>query len=207
MIAYLGKLVRQARVNWGAAFQRDTESSVSRQSCLLRVVALVLVIGVTALIGFNEERMETIAAFGYGGALLVMLLSNATLVLPAPGLVFIFALGSTLNPIGVGFFAAIGATLGEITGYAAGYSGLGVLEDTPLANRVKQWMTRNGTLTIFALSTIPNPVFDIAGILSGTGRVPIRKFLGITFLGKLTQCTAIAVAGSMSLGWVHDLFT
>ncbi len=207
MMAYLGKLVRQARINWGAAFQRNTESSVSRGSCLLRVAAMLMVICVTVLVGINEQRMETIAAFGYGGALLVMLLSNATLVLPAPGLVFIFALGSTLNPFGVGLFAAIGATLGEITGYAAGYSGLGVLEDTPLANRVKQWMTHNGTLTIFALSAIPNPLFDIAGILSGAGRVSLRKFLGVTFCGKLLQCTAIAVAGTMSLSWVHDLFT
>jgi len=207
MITYLGKLVRQARINWGAALQHNSEHSVSRRSCLLRVVAILLVITVTALVGLNEKRMESIAALGYVGALLVMLLSNATLVLPAPGLVFIFALGSTLNPLEVGLFAAIGATLGEITGYAAGYSGLGVLEDTALANRVKLWMTKNGTLTIFFLSTVPNPLFDVAGVLSGAGRVPLRKFLSITFLGKLTQCTAIALAGSMSLGWVNDLFT
>ena len=82
---------------------------------------LALVVLVTVTISLNQERLSSLAAFGYLGAFFVMALSNATVILPAPGLIFVFALGSSLHPLQVGLFAGVGATLGELTGYIAGY--------------------------------------------------------------------------------------
>ncbi len=112
----------------------------TRRSCLLRGLSLLAVAAITFAIVLNEDRMEDIAALGYVGAFLAMLLSNATLILPAPGLVFVFALGGTLNPFGVGLFAAVGATLGEVTGYLTGYSGVAVIDGNLLAERVRLWV-------------------------------------------------------------------
>jgi uncharacterized membrane protein YdjX (TVP38/TMEM64 family) len=165
----------------------------------------VAVILLTLGIVLNRSRMDDLGALGYAGAFLAMLLSNATLVLPAPGLVIVFALGSTLNPILVGLCAGLGATLGEITGYVAGYGGLGILVETPTAVRLNGWMERNGTLTVFALSLIPNPFFDLAGMLAGAGRMSLLRFLAIAFVGKSLQSIGIALAGALSLGWVEDL--
>ena len=152
-------------------------------------------------------RLSSLAAFGYVGAFLVMALSNATLILPAPGLIFVFALGSSLHPLLVGLFAGVGATLGELTGYIAGYSGVSIAEDTAIVARVQMWMERRGLWTIFFLSFIPNPLFDIAGILAGASRIPVLHFLGVSVIGKILQSTAIALAGSLSLSWVHKLLS
>jgi uncharacterized membrane protein YdjX (TVP38/TMEM64 family) len=170
-----------------------------------RSLLLLVVMTITLAISLNRSRFAVLEELGYVGAFLVMLLSNATLILPAPGLIFVFALGSTLNPLWVGLFAGIGAALGELTGYMTGYSGLALLENTPLAHRVEHWMNTNGILTIFILSAIPNPLFDLAGIMAGTGRMPIWKFLSAACCGKCIQAIFIAIAGDMSLSWVEKL--
>lgn len=172
-------------------------------SCFARVVALLLVTGITAIVVLHRHQLEQFKTFGYIGAFLAMLLSNATVILPAPGLIVVFALGSSLNPVAVGIAGALGATLGEITGYLAGYSGVGVMEHSQIAQHINHWMRRNGMLTIFALSMVPNPFFDLAGVFAGAGRMPLVRFFSATFFGKSIQATAIAVAGLLSIDWIE----
>jgi uncharacterized membrane protein YdjX (TVP38/TMEM64 family) len=178
-----------------------TRSTVSN---ILRVSGLALVVGITLLVAFNRQRVNDFASLGYAGAFLAMLASNATLVLPAPGLIIVFALGNSLNPILVGLCGAAGAALGELTGYITGLSGVVVLENTQAAGRIRYWMDRNGVLTIFLLSVFPNPFFDIAGLMAGAGKMPVWKFLLTAFLGKTIQSITIALAGALSLSWVEQ---
>ena len=181
--------------------------SSRRTTLWLRVLALVFVVSVTVGVALHRDKLHEFAALGYVGAFFAMLLSNATLVLPAPGLIVVFALGSSLNPLLVGVAGALGATLGEITGYLTGYSGLVVIEQTSISRRLNGWMDRNGALTIFALSIVPNPFFDLAGLLAGAGRMSVWRFLGATFLGKSIQAILIAAAGALSLQWVETWLT
>ncbi len=178
-----------------------------RLESMRRAAALVLVATITILISINQERFSTLAAFGYIGAFLVMALSNATLILPAPGLIFIFALGNSLHPLLVGLSGGMGATVGELTGYIAGYTGVAIAENSSTVHRVQAWMERHGLWTIFVLSIIPNPLFDIAGILAGAARIPVWRFMGVAVVGKVIQASAIALAGSLSLTWVQNLLS
>ncbi len=178
-----------------------------RPALWLRVLSLVAVLGVTVGVALHREQLHGFAALGYAGAFLAMLLSNATLVLPAPGLIVVFALGSSLNPLLVGVAGALGAALGEVTGYLTGYSGLVVIEQSGFSRRLNGWMERNGALTIFALSVVPNPFFDLAGLLAGASRMPVWRFLGATFFGKAIQAILVAVAGALSLQWVETWLT
>ncbi len=164
-------------------------------------------IGITLAIALNRDEISRFSTFGYLGAFLAMLLSNATLVLPAPGLIIVFALGNSLNPVLVGLAGAAGATLGELTGYIAGLSGVAVMDSTPIARRVRLWMNTNGSLTIFLLSIFPNPFFDLAGLVAGASRMPLWRFLFSAFCGKSIQSIGIALAGSLSLNWVEQWLT
>jgi uncharacterized membrane protein YdjX (TVP38/TMEM64 family) len=181
--------------------------SPSFLSYLLRGLGLVSVAVITLMIALNRDRIGDFATLGYAGAFFAMLASNATLILPAPGLVIVFALGSSLNPALVGVCGAAGATLGELTGYVTGFSGLAIMKNTRVANRIKYWMDRNGSLTIFGLSIFPNPFFDLAGLMAGASRMPVWKFLIMAFLGKSIQSITIALAGALSLGWVEQWLT
>ena len=174
---------------------------------LLRGIGLAAVVTITFVIFFNREQMQHLKTLGYFGAFLAMLLSNATLILPAPGLIIVFALGSSLNPLAVGLAGAIGAALGEITGYFMGANGVILMEKTSVAKHIQRWMQRNGSLTLFSLSIFPNPFFDMAGLLAGAGRVPLWRFFLITFAGKSIQAITIALTGMYSLNWIEPWLT
>jgi len=171
---------------------------------VLRGAGLIGVVLITVAVTTNRDRIEGFAALGYGGAFLAMLFSNATLILPAPGLIIVFALGSSLNPILVGLLGALGATLGELTGYATGYSGLALMDETVMAHVIRRWMARNGVLTIFTLSIIPNPFFDVAGVMAGAGQMSVWRFLSVSFVGKSIQSIGIALAGMLSVEWIEQ---
>ncbi|RLC78767.1 MAG: hypothetical protein DRI61_09280, partial [Chloroflexi bacterium] len=59
----------------------------------------LFVILITVLIISFREQVQHLAAYGYAGVFLVSLLGNATVILPAPSLALVFALGSALSPL------------------------------------------------------------------------------------------------------------
>lgn len=163
---------------------------------LLRVLAILFVIILSVTIVAYGDRLARLGAYGYPGLFLLNLLASATLILPAPGLALAFAAGAALNPWLVGLVVGSGSTLGELTGYLAGFSGRGSIEDDPQYARVQRWMARFGLWVIFLLSLVPNPLFDVAGITSGVMKIPVWKFLAVTWVGKVIKSTLVALAGA-----------
>jgi membrane protein YqaA with SNARE-associated domain len=171
---------------------------------LFRFLVVFLVLAISVLIFSFRDRFAELAAIGYPGIFLVSLLGNATIILPAPSLALVFAMGSALPPLLVGLAAGVGEALGELTGYAAGFGGRAVIEDQKLYDRLEAWMQRRGWITVFVLSVFPNPFFDLAGIAAGTLRYPLWRFLLVCWLGKTIKTTLVAWAGSQSLSLVEQ---
>jgi uncharacterized membrane protein YdjX (TVP38/TMEM64 family) len=170
-----------------------------------RVLALVFVIGITVLIYVYRDRAEELGRFGYPGIFVLSILANATIVLPAPGLAIVFSFGGVFSPIGVGLAAGAGATLGELSGYLAGFSGQAVIENRKLYDRLEAWMRRYGPATITVLAFLPLPFFDLAGVAAGALKMPIQKFLLWCLLGKVPKMLLIAYLGSIGADWVFQL--
>jgi uncharacterized membrane protein YdjX (TVP38/TMEM64 family) len=171
---------------------------------LLRVLALFVVVGITLYIYSIRERVDEFVGFGYPGIFLIALLANATVLLPAPGIAVIYAMGAIFNPFGVGLAAGAGGTIGELSGYLAGFSGQAVVERMDIYNRIRPWVDKYGGWAIMVLSAIPNPFFDVAGIAAGIARMPLQTFLIFTFIGQLIKMTLFALAGHYSIGWLTD---
>jgi membrane protein YqaA with SNARE-associated domain len=176
-----------------------------RRLTILRLLALLAVIGITVFIFSIRDHAEQLAGYGYPGIFFLSILANATLILPAPGWAVTFAMGAVLHPLGVGIAAASGATLGELTGYMAGFSGQAVMENARVYERLLGWMRRYGGLTIIALAAIPNPFFDLAGIAAGVLRMPVGLFLLYTWIGKMIKMVLLAYGGAASIGWLEAL--
>jgi len=166
---------------------------------ILRILALFVVVAITVYIFSIRERVEQFAALGYPGIFLIALLANATVLLPAPGVAVIYAMGAIFNPLGVGLAAGTGGTIGELSGYLAGFSGQAVVERMDAYNRIKPWVDKYGGWAIIVLSAIPNPFFDIAGIAAGIAKMPIQNFLLFTLIGQLIKMTLFALAGHYSI--------
>ncbi len=170
-----------------------------------RIIAGVTSVAITALIVVFRDRLIELSHYGYLGVFLISLLGNATVILPVPSLAAVFAGGSVLNPWLVGLCSGLGEPLGELTGYLAGYSGSAVAENSARYERIRGYMRNHGMLTVFALSAIPNPLFDLAGITAGVTHMPVWKFLLPCWLGKTIKGVAIAHLGLVAIDWVTDL--
>jgi uncharacterized membrane protein YdjX (TVP38/TMEM64 family) len=177
------------------------------QTRILRVLAVSLVIGISVAIFLLSDRIEQLRSLGYGGAFAIMLLGNATVILPAPGLTIVFSLGAAFNPLLIGLSAGAGAGLGELTGYLAGYSGRAAIEGNNIYRRFERWMRRYGFLAIFVLAVIPNPFFDIAGIIAGALHFTWWRFLLVAWAGKMVQGIGVAYAGALSANWILKWLT
>jgi membrane protein YqaA with SNARE-associated domain len=170
---------------------------------LLPIVGLLLVIGIIVGVFLfyrsYPERIEALAGYEYLGVFLISLLLNATVVLPAGNFLVVATMGAVLpSATLVGLAGGIGAAIGELTGYAAGYSGQAIVTRQRVYNRLKGWLERWGMLTIFVLSIVPL-VFDLVGIAAGVLRFPFWKFFIACWLGRTILYLIIAWGGA--LGW------
>ena len=169
---------------------------------ILRILALVIVIGISVFVYLIRDKAEQLQGYGYLGVFLIAFLAYATVLLPAPGLAIVFTWGSIFNPAGIALAAGAGAALGEISGYLAGFSGQAVIEKVTIYQRLTGFMQKNGALTILLLSAIPNPLFDLAGATAGALKMPLSKFLLWCWIGETIKMLMFAYAGASSLGQI-----
>jgi uncharacterized membrane protein YdjX (TVP38/TMEM64 family) len=176
---------------------KTKRSSSDKSLLLLRILVLVVVIAISAYIFFIPEKyLKLLSAYGYFGVFVVSILSNATVLIPAPGLLLVLSFGARLNPFLVGLFAGLGAALGEISGYMTGFSGQALVENRDIYERLSLWMRKNGPITIVISAFIPNPLFDLTGIIAGVLKMPLINFLIWAAVGKILKMTVVALAGA-----------
>lgn len=146
-----------------------------------------------------REWVTELGNFSYLGAFLTGLVSSASLFLPMPGFLILFAFSTTFNPVWVGLAGASGGVIGELTGYLAGYSGREIIRNRRGYTRIEDWMRHWGSWTVFALAVVPLPIFDVAGTMAGALHFPLWKFLLVAWTGKSLKYIGLLLAGAW--GW------
>ena len=131
---------------------------------------------------------------------------------PSPAAASVVAGGALLEDflgvpafIWVGLVAGLGEASRRIQGYAAGYGGRFIIEEKPAYTRIRAWMEKRGFITMFVMSTIPNPFFDVAGLAAGAVQMPLRSFFFAVLSGKVIKNTWLAAAGGLGVGVVAHL--
>ncbi len=175
---------------------------VSRRQTLLRLSGLLFILGISALIYSLSDETSHLLVYGYPGIFLLALLTNATVILPVPGLAIVLAMTSVLPPFGVALAAASGAALGELSGYLGGLSGQAIISNSKQYRRIAPYIRRYGALAVFLLASIPNPFFDLAGIAAGIARMPVWRFLLACWAGQMVKMLTLAYAGAASWRWL-----
>jgi Mg/Co/Ni transporter MgtE len=75
----------------------DTENSkLSWKEITISTVALVITLALCFLVIYYWEYIEQLKHLGYAGVFLIGILTSATAVVPIPGLLIVFTLGSVL---------------------------------------------------------------------------------------------------------------
>ena len=152
----------------------------------------------------EEFLTSLVSNFGYLGVFFLGVITSATLFIPTPAFIIVFFLAGTMNPVLLGFFAGLGAAVGEMSGYLIGLAGEKVLlkkYDKRIKQIEKSFEKHSSKLIIFIFSATPLP-FDAVGLFCGAVRYPIKAFFLFTLLGKLVKYWAIAFAGFYSMNWI-----
>lgn len=186
----------------------DTVAAVTARTGFLRLEygLLVASAGLSTLFAFLffyfDISYQQLTTYGYIGLFAVSLISAASIVMPMPGAFAITGAGAILDPvlgipvpILVGLVAGPAEAIGELTGYAAGYGGSLLFRDRPFYPRVHRWMERRGILTVFLLSSFPNPFVDVAGVAAGAVHMRLLHFMLGVLPGKIIKNIYLATGG------------
>jgi uncharacterized membrane protein YdjX (TVP38/TMEM64 family) len=126
------------------------------------------------------------------------LLANMTIIAPVPFATSIMLTAAAhWNPTLVALAAAAGGTIGELSGYYAGLLGkkLAIPESIIGYSRVERWVKQYGMWAITFLAFQPIIPFDLGGLIAGTTRMPLRRFMIGLFLGKFPKYIILCYAG------------
>ncbi len=167
-----------------------------------KFLGLLVAIAISILIFIFRDKFSLLRGFGLFGLFVISIIGNATLILPAPVVLAAFVGGAIFPPLVVTLVVAAGATIGELTGYLAGYAGQEVVETEIKLQKVKNWMNKHGLWTLFVLAAVPNPLFDIAGIVAGATKIPVYKYMIVVFLGKIIKFGVFSYLGANSIGLI-----
>jgi uncharacterized membrane protein YdjX (TVP38/TMEM64 family) len=64
-------------------------------------------------------------------------------------------------------------------------------------------MDKYGLWALFVLAVVPNPLFDIAGIIAGATKIPVYKYFLVVSLGKLVKFVTISYLGAGSVNLIE----
>jgi len=161
-----------------------------------------LTAGIVYLLSFLESYLKLplneYATLAYLAVFIVTLLSSCTILFPAPGVALVMAAAAKWNPAIVAMVASVGGTIGELTGYYAGYLGRKIII-TEYRERYEQaagWMNRYGLWAIFAFALVPILIFDLIGLAAGALRLPVWKFLLACWAGRIVRSLIEAYFGA-----------
>lgn len=192
----------------------SSRSSVWRLEYSLIAISAGLVTGLALVFFLADVDLAQLNEYGYVGLFAISLISAASIVLPMPGAAAVTGAGAFLDPvlgiptpILVGLVAGLAEAIGELTGYAAGYGGSMLFRERPIYPRIKAWMRKRGILTMFLLSSFPNPIVDVAGVAAGAVHMQLRRFFIGVLAGKIFKNIYLAAGGLAAAELTGRLFS
>ena len=113
----------------------EEKPKFTKPQLFFRMLLLILLIVGTVLLLLNRDKIQHLEVYGYPGIFLISLLSNATILVPLPGVMITSAMAMVFSPFWVAIASGAGAALGELSGYLVGFGGQPMLEKS---ERVKK---------------------------------------------------------------------
>ncbi|MBN2477834.1 VTT domain-containing protein [Candidatus Micrarchaeota archaeon] len=154
------------------------------REAVLQIIAVLIISGL--ILHFSDQILE-FSELGYLGVFLISLLSSATIIIPAPGWAVVLSMGVILNPVIVAVLAGIGSGIGELTGYFAGNGIVKIVNSHKTYKKHEELIKKYDFFAIILLSFLPNPFFDIAGMVAGALRMNVLKFILSCSIGKMAR--------------------
>lgn len=196
----------------------EVKPRLPKKTIVLGALSLVLtIILCLAAIYYKDYLISTryVAQYGLLGMLIVAFLGGSLLsmlAIPVPYWLLVFTLPSILAPqfqvgapILVGVISGLGASLGQILTFMLGYGSrdlsqkLAYKVNRGLYDRAMNWAQRHGSLAVFIMSAIINPLHLPMTLAMASLCYPAWKFLLFSLLGNVVKSSFIAFCGYFGL--------
>lgn len=181
---------------------------------LTSVVFITAVLSVWLIILFRENIAE-LEQYGYLGVFGIALIAGSSIPTPISYLLVTFTMGGILHPALVGLCGGVGAGIGGTLVFLLGREGRRFLPglkdlsaDEHAHNKISgrlmlkfnQWAQKRGSIVVFVMSAMLNPVFAPMAIAMGALRFKAIKFFMLCTAGNIIKAMAISYIGYLGVG-------
>jgi len=196
----------------------------SKRNIIVGVLSLLLTISICVVaIYYKDYLLDTryLATYGLTGMLIVAFLGGSILSLiaiPIPYWLLVFTLPSILAPqfgigapILVGLVSGFGATLGQLLTFILGYGSRDLSQklaykfNSGWYDKAMNWAQRHGSLAVFVMTALANPLHLPLSIAMASLRFSIWKYFLYSFLGNVFKSSLIAFFGYFGLNSLFKL--
>lgn len=199
--------------------QTDTRSKLDRLKSTLKrwefwvgILSVILTVSLAVLVVVYWQSFQNMAGYSYLGMFLISVIGGATVIIPVPSLALQFTMGAVLHPAIIGAVAGLGTGIGGTFIYLFGRSGRKLFFNADFSiqkydNFIMRWLSRltgwtqnRGSLTVFFMSAMLNPVFFPMAIAIGASRFQLWRFFTMCWAGNTVKSMIIAYLGYFGLG-------
>ena len=187
---------------------KEAEGKWSRaRELIIGGLALAITIALCVFVIVHWDFVIKAQNYGYFGVFIISVLAGGVSFIPIPGLLVVFTLGSVINPIIVGIISGLGEAVGSIGIYLTGYGGGGTIHhlNQKFYARFENLIQRRGSLAVFFMSAIFNPLFYPFTAVVGLLKFGLTKFFFLCWGGKAVKNTVVASLGYFGLGSILRL--
>jgi membrane protein YqaA with SNARE-associated domain len=163
------------------------------------------------------HQIAALENYGYLGVFVIAFVAGSSIPTPISYLLLTFTFGGVLNPALVGIAAGLGAGTGGTLVYLLGRGGGRFLPhfkhfsvdeaaSNQMADRFLRLAQRRGSIVVFLMSAMLNPVFGPMAIAMGALRFRLAKFFAMCVAGSTVKSLVIAYAGFLGIGTLIRIF-
>ena len=156
------------------------------------------------------KEIADLKSYGYVGVFIIALIAGSSIPTPISYLLLTFTFGGILNPALVGVASGVGAGTGGTLVYLLGRGGgrfipgFGHYSDGQKSNKLyakfTMWAQKRGSIVVFIMSAMLNPVFAPMAIAMGALNFRMIKFFILCVAGNLLKAMVISYLGYLGIG-------
>lgn len=171
---------------------------------------LALTIAGLVVMVYYWQDIVNLQKYGYLGAFLIAFVAGSSIPIPISYIIVTFTLGGVLNPLLIGVASGVGAGTGGTLVYLFGLEGGRLIpridhfsvDETASSYmaRFANWAQSRGSLVVFLMSAVFNPMFAPMAITMGALRFRLVKFFGLCVAGNIVKSLIISYAGYFGVG-------
>jgi len=188
------------------------KATLKRWEFWVGILTVALTFGLAVAVVFYWQSFQAQSSYSYLGLFFVSTLGGATVIIPVPSLVVQFTMGAVLNPAVVGAVAGLGSAVGGTLVYLFGRGGRRLFADVDFSYfntdraivrwtaRIMNWTKNRGSLVVFVMSAMLNPIFFPMALAIGASRFQMWKFFLMCWAGNTVKSMMISYLGYFGLG-------